>query len=60
MDKPGVKHITQTCSIDKCSTEAFVQVIVVADAELQRRIDSRAEAKLFNALTQAHKEGLHD
>lgn len=59
-EKPGVKHITQTCPIDKCESQAFVQVIVVADPELQRRIDSRANAKLYNALSQAHKEGAHD
>lgn len=55
-----VKHITQTCPIDKCDSEAFVQVLIVEDEKLQKSIDSRANAKLYNALSQAHKEGLHD
>jgi hypothetical protein len=58
--KPGVKHITQTCPVDKCENQAFVQVLVVEDEQLQKRIDMRANLKLENALRQAHKEGAHD
>lgn len=60
MDKPSVKHITQTCPIAKCDTKAFVQVLVVDDANIQKRIDYRADLKLVNALRQAHKEGEHN
>lgn len=60
MADPNVKHITATCPIDGCKAEAFVQVLVVDDPKLQKSIDTRANAKLFNALSQAHKEGEHD
>lgn len=59
-ETPNVKHITQTCPIDKCDAEAFVQVLVVDDQDLQKRIDMRANLKLENTLRQAHKEGYHD
>lgn len=59
-DKPGVKHITKTCPIKNCSSEAFVQVIVVEDEGLQKRIDMRADLKLHNALKQAHEGGEHN
>jgi len=58
--KPGVKHITGTCPIKGCDSQAFVQVIVVTDEALQKRIDARANKKLADALTDAHKEGQHD
>lgn len=58
-EKPGVKHLTKTCPVDKCDAEVFVQVIVVEDQNLQKRIDLRANLKLENALRQAHKEGEH-
>lgn len=58
-DKPGVKHITMTCPRVKCEHQAFVQVLVVDDGALQKRIDERANRKLTDALKQAHKEGLH-
>lgn len=59
-EKPGVKHITLSCGIDKCEAAAFVQVLVVEDADLQKRIDKRANTKLRDALDKAHKEGEHD
>lgn len=59
-EKPKVKHITQSCPVEDCSAEAFVQVLIVDDPKLQKSIDTRANAKLFNALSQAHKEGAHD
>ena len=62
---PGVKHIERQCTYiveaDKqCTARAFVQVIVVEDAKLQQRIDTKANKKLVDALEMAHREGLHD
>lgn len=59
-ETPSIKHITQTCPVDGCDNEAFVQVIIVKDPALQKRIDMRANLKLENALKQAHKDGEHD
>lgn len=58
--EPKVKHITMTCPTAGCDSKAFVQVLVVAEKELQPKIDARARQKLKKALTTAHKEGLHD
>lgn len=58
-DKPGIKHVTLTCDIDKCDSAAFVQVLVVDDQQLQKRIDERANRKLRESLDAAHKEGQH-
>lgn len=59
-ETPGVKHITLTCPVVKCKSQAFVQVIVVEDQELQKRIDARADQKLRETLDEEHREGLHD
>lgn len=59
-EKPGVKHITKDCPTKSCEIKAFVQVIVVKDPDLQKRIDMRADLKLENTLRQAHKEGAHE
>lgn len=65
-DKPGVKHIEMPCmeiSIDPdnpCKVSAFVQVIVVQDPELQKRIDQRANQKLRETLAKEHQEGKHN
>lgn len=59
-DKPTIKHVTMTCPVDGCEAQAFVQVLIVDDPKLQKSIDTRADAKLFNALSQAHKEGEHN
>lgn len=59
-DAPKVKHITATCPLTDCLSEAFVQVLVVEDAALQKKIDARANRKLAEALEKAHKEGEHD
>lgn len=60
MADPNVKHITLTCPAKGCSSKAFVQVLVVDDQQLQKRIDARANKKLTDALNKAHKEGEHD
>jgi len=63
---PNVKHIERQCTYiatkpDKqCPARAFVQVIVVDDPALQKRIDERANKKLSDALELAHREGEHD
>lgn len=61
---PGVKHIEMICleslTGEPCKAAAFVQVLVVDDPELQKRIDARANTKLREALNKAHKEGEHD
>lgn len=59
-EKPSIKHVTMKCGIDKCDHEAFVQVLIVDDPELQKKIDKRANAKLRAALDEAHKEGVHN
>ena len=59
-EKPGVKHITKDCPIKDCDKQAFVQVIVVKDPALQKRIDFRADLKLHNTLKQDHEEGKHE
>lgn len=65
-EKPGVKHIEMPCmeiSIDPdnpCKVMAFVQVIVVKDQDLQKRIDGRANQKLRETLARDHQEGKHD
>lgn len=64
-DKPGVKHIEMVCAKPigdgaLCEGAAFVQVLVVEDADLQKRIDARANRKLRGALDKAHKDGEHD
>lgn len=58
--RPKVKHITMTCPVSNCDNQAFVQVLVVPEKELQPKIDARARLKLRKALTTAHKDGLHD
>lgn len=65
MNKPGVKHIEMTCAKPigdgaLCEGAAFVQVLVVEDAALQKKIDARANRKLRGALDKAHKDGQHD
>lgn len=60
MSDPTIKHITMTCPVNGCDHEAFVQVLVVDDPALQKKIDARANRKLTDALEKAHKEGLHD
>lgn len=65
MEKPKVKHIEMVCAKllgkgERCEAGAFVQVLVVDDAELQKRIDARANRKLRGALDKAHKDGDHD
>lgn len=57
---PGVKHITATCPIAKCTERAFVQVIVFDDKETQKKVDRKARLKLKKTLTAWHEEGLHD
>lgn len=65
-ETPGVKHIEMPCmeiSIDPknpCKVSAFVQVIVVDDPALQKKIDARANIKLRETLAKQHTEGLHD
>lgn len=58
--KPSVKHITMRCSAKDCGEQAFVQVLVVPETELQPKIDARARKKLKTALTKAHEDGDHD
>jgi hypothetical protein len=65
MDKPQVKHIEMVCAKPVadgalCEGAAFVQVLVVEDADLQKKIDARANRKLRGALDKAHKDGEHD
>lgn len=55
-----VKHITMTCPQPKCHIQAFVQVLIVDEKELQPKIDARARLKLKKALNKGHKEGAHD
>lgn len=63
-DTPGVKHIEMPCfeglSDEPCNVKAFVQVIVVGDPKLQKKIDERANIKLRETLSKEHGEGLHD
>lgn len=63
MPDPQVKHIESPClnSIgDPCKFAGFVQVVIVDDPELQKKIDKRAMKKLHTELKQQHEEGLHD
>lgn len=60
MADPTVKHVVKTCPVDGCDHEAFVQVLIVDDPALQKKIDARADRKLRDALNEAHKEGQHD
>lgn len=65
MEKPKVKHIEMVCAKPigdgaLCEGAAFVQVLAVKDAALQKKIDARANRKLRGALDKAHKEGQHD
>lgn len=55
-----VKHITKLCRAKDCGAKAFVQVVVVDDAETQKQIDTKARAKLTKTLREQHEEGLHD
>jgi len=57
-DQPKVKHLTATCLY--CDNKAFVQVLVVADKEIQKKIDNKARYKLKTALHNAHRDGEHD
>lgn len=59
-ETPNVKHVTMVCPAAKCDHEAFVQVLIVDDQDLQKKIDKRANDKLKIALENAHKEGQHD
>jgi hypothetical protein len=62
-EQPGVKHIEMPCmnSLDEpCKFKAFVQVVTVEDAKLQKKIDGRAMQKLRDTLNKEHAEGLHD
>lgn len=56
---PKVKHLTMTCPVSNCSDQAFVQVVITGDKELQPKIDARARLKLKRALVAAHKDGEH-
>lgn len=58
MEKPKVKHITATCLY--CDNRAFVQVLVVDDKDIQKKIDRKARYKLKTALHNAHRDGYHD
>jgi len=60
MDKLAIKHITKTCPQPGCDSKAFVQVVVVGDAETQKKIDAKARAKLNKGLREHHQKGLHD
>lgn len=65
MADPTVKHIEMVCmnSLDPkepCKAAAFVQVLIVEDQALQKKIDARANQKLREALDKEHREGLHD
>lgn len=65
MEKPKVKHIQMSCGKplgkgEYCEAGAFVQVLIVDNAELQKRIDARANRKLRGALDKMHKDGDHD
>ena len=60
MADPKVKHITGKCPVAKCNEKAFVQVLIVEDAATQRKIDTKARAKLRKQLNEWHKEGQHD
>lgn len=60
-----VKHIEMICAKPiadgaLCEGAAFVQVLVIEDADLQKKIDARANRKLRGALDKAHTEGQHD
>jgi len=59
----SLKHIEMVCINwlnEPCPASAFVQVLVVEDAEFQKKIDARANLKLRKALNDEHKEGKHD
>lgn len=63
--QPGIKHIEGQCTYvvdgDKqCPAKAFVQVVVVDDEKLQKRIDAKASKKVMDTLELAHREGDHD
>lgn len=55
-----IKHITGTCPVDGCDHKAFVQVLVLKDKELQKKVDAKARRKLKKQLTDWHKEGVHN
>lgn len=55
-----VKHITGTCPEDGCKEKAFVQVVVFADKDTQKKVDAKARRKLKKQLIEWHKEGQHD
>lgn len=61
---PGVKHIEMRCpnsiTEEMCKSSAFVQVVVVEDEKLQKKIDARANQKLAETLSKDHAEGKHD
>lgn len=57
---PKVKHLTMTCPVSNCVAQAFVQVVIVPEKELQPKIDARARLILKKALTKGHKDGLHE
>lgn len=55
-----VKHIIMPCPLLKCDNQAFLQVVVVPEKEMQPKIDAYARLKLVAALKKAHKEGEHN
>lgn len=60
MADPKIKHVEMECPAEGCEIKAFVQVLIVEDKDLQKRIDKRADAKLQTTLETDHKEGRHD
>lgn len=66
MDDETVRCIEMRCTYvspdgnSQCPVRARVNVAVVDDEKLQKKIDDKANIKLMDALLLAHREGEHD
>ena len=64
MADPSVKHLEMRCTgrvgDEQCKYAAFVQVVIVDDPKLQKKIDAKASLKMLKHIEKEHQEGLHD
>ena len=60
----NVKILEMPCIIstepEPCPYKAFVQVVIIGDPELQKKVDARATEKMSRQLSLDHSKGLHD